>query len=165
MKNEYKCNDEVKKHFKQSHCKYNTSRKGKVLKGAFLNKFIAICPFISNKSYNVCYTLARSIEKGNIVPLTEDERQCINDETIGTLKRVGALPAVSPVVATTIRGNEDEENDRHMRYRRRLLIREHEEENEKESEIHDAAAIPVTPAHPPIEQPTSSTKHFLPLIL
>ena len=156
--NKYKCDKEVKDHFKHIHSKCETTkRKPKVTNGLFLNRFIHGRPFLQNKNYQICHTLHRIINCNNIKPLTQEERDEYNKQSLISLQRDSAIvvPTVSPSEVI------DEQihqitTDRESRLARRTLQRDHHDNKEQqendESENNDCPpTIHETP--PPTKLP------------
>ena len=97
--NRYKCDNEVKEHFKDHYinCTTNKSSKKtpKTASGSYLNQFIYFRPFKTSKKYQICNNLYHTIEQKRLQPLSNDERKAHNNSTIHNLIRESTMPVFS----------------------------------------------------------------------
>ena len=97
--NRYKCDNEVKEHFKDHYinCTTNKSSKKtpKTASGSYLNQFIYFRPFKTSKKYQICNNLYHAIKQKRLWSLRNDERKAHNNSTINDLIREGAIPVTS----------------------------------------------------------------------
>ena len=125
---QYKCDDEVKKYFKECHKKCHKKKYCTEVTGIFLNKFIQHRPFNRNQKYCICDNLKRCIDQGKIKQLTPESRIQHNQESIERLQADGAIEP--PVVVGTPNGlldelpSHNEQSDRATRLSRRNMLKQ-----------------------------------------